>query len=79
MCLLMSLDDRSVKLAICYYVELPELFRADVMLVPTANILPCIDVATYVVTSRVEGNEIYPAYANQGVLNVRLSIGDCFT
>ena len=58
-------------LAICYDVEFPELIRAyalagaDIVLVPTANMLPYIGVATRVVPTRAEENEIYVAYANR--------------
>lgn len=38
---------------------------ADIILVPTANMLPYIGVATRVVPVRAEENEIYVAYANR--------------
>ena len=38
---------------------------ADIVLVPTANMLPYIGVATRVVPARAEENEIYVAYANR--------------
>lgn len=71
LCPLVQFDDWSFGLAICYDVEFPELVRAyalagaDAVLVPTANMLPYIGVATRVVPSRAEENEIYVAYANR--------------
>jgi len=71
LCPLVQFGDWSVGLAICYDVEFPELVRAyalagaDVVLVPTANMQPYIGVATRVVPSRAEENEIYVAYANR--------------
>ena len=59
-----------VALAICYDIEFPELAReaaltgAEVMLVPTAAMLPYVSVATQMVPSRAEENEMYVAYAN---------------
>ena len=71
LCPLVKFGDWSVGLAICYDVEFPELVRAyaragaDVVLVPTANMLPYIGVATRVVPTRAEENEVYVAYANR--------------
>ena len=71
LCPLVQLGDWTVGLAICYDVEFPELIRAyalagaDIVLVPTANMLPYIGVATRVVPTRAEENEIYVAYANR--------------
>ena len=71
LCPLVQFGDWSVGLAICYDVEFPELVRAyalagaDVILVPTANMLPFIGIATRVVPTRAEENEIYVAYANR--------------
>lgn len=71
LCPLVQFGGWSVGLAICYDVEFPELVRAyalagaEVMLVPTANMLPYTGVATRVVPARAEENEIYVAYANR--------------
>ncbi|MCF2869466.1 carbon-nitrogen hydrolase family protein [Octadecabacter sp. G9-8] len=71
LCPLVKFGGWSVGLAICYDVEFPELVRtyaragADVVLVPTANMQPYIGVATRVVPTRAEENEIYVAYANR--------------
>lgn len=71
LCPMVQFGDFSVGLAICYDVEFPELVRAyalagaDVVLVPTANMLPYIGVASRVVPARAEENEIYVAYANR--------------
>ncbi len=71
LCPLVQFGDWSVGLAICYDVEFPELVRAyalagaDAVLVPTANMLPYIGVATRMVPARAEENEIYIAYANR--------------
>jgi 5-aminopentanamidase len=68
---LVQFGEWSIGLAICYDVEFPELVRAyalagaDAVLVPTANMLPYIGVATRVVPARAEENEIYVAYANR--------------
>ena len=57
-------------LAICYDVEFPEVVRAlslagaDVILVPTANMLPFTSIATRIVPARAEENAVYIAYAN---------------
>ncbi|MFT5061222.1 MAG: putative amidohydrolase [Gammaproteobacteria bacterium] len=71
LCPLVQFGDWSIALAICYDVEFPELVRAyalagaDAILVPTANMLPYIGVATRVVPARAEENEVYVAYANR--------------
>ncbi|AKS46130.1 Predicted amidohydrolase [Octadecabacter temperatus] len=71
LCPLVQFGEWTVGLAICYDVEFPELVRAyavagaDALLVPTANMLPYVGVATRVVPSRAEENEIYVAYANR--------------
>ena len=71
LCPLVQFGDWSVGFAICYDVEFPELVRAyalagaDIVLVPTANMLPYIGIATRVVPARAEENEIYVAYANR--------------
>lgn len=60
----------SIGLAICYDIEFPEvaramaLQRADLLLVPTANMKPFDSVATRLVPARAEENAIYVAYAN---------------
>lgn len=57
-------------LAICYDVEFPELVRAhalsgvELVLVPTANMLPYTGVATRMVPARAEENAIFVAYTN---------------
>ncbi|MCP4330396.1 MAG: carbon-nitrogen hydrolase [Alphaproteobacteria bacterium] len=56
--------------AICYDIEFPELARAlalagaEAILVPTANMAPFVSIATRVVPSRAEENEVFVAYAN---------------
>ncbi len=71
LCPLVQFGDWSIALTICYDVEFPELVRAyalagaDAVLVPTANMLPYIGVASRVVPARAEENEIYVAYANR--------------
>ncbi len=56
--------------AICYDIEFPEVARhyaqagADVLLVPTANMIPFDSVATRLVPARAEENGLYVAYAN---------------
>lgn len=59
-----------IGLAICYDIEFPEVARAlavqgaDIILVPTANMIPFDSVATRLVPSRAEENAVYLAYAN---------------
>lgn len=71
LCALVKFGDWSIGLAICYDVEFPELVRAyalggaDAVLVPTANMHPYTGVATRVVPTRAEENEIFVAYANR--------------
>lgn len=56
--------------AICYDIEFPEVARhyaqagVDLLLVPTANMLPFDSVATRLVPARAEENGLYVAYAN---------------
>ncbi|MFP7674567.1 carbon-nitrogen hydrolase family protein [Marivita sp. S0852] len=65
-----TLNGWSIGLAICYDIEFPELARAlalqgaDLILVPTANMIPFDSVATRLVPARAEENAIYVAYAN---------------
>lgn len=65
-----ELNGWSVGLAICYDIEFPEVARglalqgADLILVPTANMIPFDSVATRLVPARAEENAIYLAYAN---------------
>ncbi|WP_324754481.1 carbon-nitrogen hydrolase family protein [Roseovarius sp. Pro17] len=65
-----ELNGWSVGLAICYDIEFPEVARAlalqgaDLILVPTANMIPFDSVATRLVPSRAEENAVYVAYAN---------------
>ena len=59
-----------VSLAICYDIEFPEVARAaavagvDVIFVPTAAMKPHVTVATQMIPTRAEENEIFVAYAN---------------
>ncbi|MDN5789201.1 carbon-nitrogen hydrolase family protein [Pseudorhodobacter sp.] len=65
-------DWRGWKLAlsICYDVEFPELIRAaaldgaDLILTPTANMVPYDSVATRLVPARAEENGVFMVYAN---------------
>ena len=65
-----DLNGWSVGLAICYDIEFPEVARAlalegaDLILVPTANMIPFDSVATRLVPARAEENAVYLAYAN---------------
>ena len=65
-----DLNGWSIGLAICYDIEFPEVARAlalqgvDLILVPTANMIPFDSVATRLVPARAEENAIYLAYAN---------------
>ena len=65
-----DLNGWSVGVAICYDIEFPEVARAlalqgaDLILVPTANMIPFDSVATRMVPTRAEENEVYLAYAN---------------
>ncbi len=65
-----ELNGWSIGLAICYDIEFPEVARAlalqgaDLMLVPTANMIPFDGVPTRLVPARAEENAIYIAYAN---------------
>ena len=60
-----------VGLAICYDIEFPEVGRAfaragaNLIVVPTANMLPYIQVATTLVRARALENGVAVAYANQ--------------
>ena len=60
-----------VGLAICYDIEFPEVGRAfaragaNLIVVPTANMLPYIQVATTLVRARALENGVAIAYANQ--------------
>lgn len=57
-------------LAICYDIEFPELARvlslrgADLIVTPTANMVPFDSVATRLVPARAEENTLYIAYCN---------------
>jgi len=65
-----DLNGWSIGLAICYDIEFPEVARAlalqgaDLILVPTANMIPFDSVATRLVPARAEENAVYLAYAN---------------
>lgn len=64
------LDGWAIGFAICYDIEFPEVARAqalagaDIILVPTANMLPYTTVATRLVPARAEENRVFIAYAN---------------
>lgn len=59
-----------IGLAICYDIEFPELARAlalegaELILVPTANMMPFDTVATRMVPTRAQENGVFVAYAN---------------
>ena len=71
LCSLVHVGDWTVGLAICYDIEFPELVRsyalagADIIIVPTANMLPYVGVPKRMIPARAEENEIYIAYANR--------------
>lgn len=64
------LGDLRVALAICYDIEFPELVRAhalagaDLVIAPTANMVPFDSVCTRIVPARAEENGIGMVYAN---------------
>lgn len=59
-----------VGLSICYDIEFPEVARnlaaqgADLIIVPTANMVPFESVACLLVPARAQENAVYVAYAN---------------
>lgn len=59
-----------IGLAICYDIEFPEVARAlavrgaDLILVPTANMVPFDSVSTRIVPARAQENGLFVAYAN---------------
>lgn len=59
-----------IALAICYDIEFPELIRAyaldgaDLVLTPTANMIPYDSVATRLVPARAEENGLFVVYVN---------------
>lgn len=65
-----ALCGRRVGLAICYDIEFPEMARAlvaagaDLICVPTANMLPYTNVATILVPARALENAVWIVYAN---------------
>ena len=65
-----DLDGWRVALAICYDIEFPELVRslalrgAELVVCPTANMVPFHSVATRIVPARAEENAICVAYCN---------------
>ncbi|MCL4167858.1 UNVERIFIED_CONTAM: hypothetical protein GTU68_062265 [Idotea baltica] len=65
-----EIEGWKIALAICYDVEFPELTRAltlkgaELILVPTASMKPYESVATQMVPTRAEENEICIAYSN---------------
>lgn len=67
---LVDLDGWQLGMLICYDVEFPENARrlavagADLILAPTANMVPYEVVATTVVPARAYENQVYLAYAN---------------
>lgn len=65
-----QLDGWSIGLAICYDIEFPEVARAlalqgaELIVVPTANMIPFDTVPIRLVPARAEENAVYVAYAN---------------
>lgn len=65
-----TLEGWKVALAICYDIEFPELARAlaqdgaELLLVPTANMVPYLSVPRRLVPARAEENGVFLAYAN---------------
>lgn len=65
-----ELDGWRAALSICYDIEFPEVARAqaavgaELLLCPTANMLPYDSVATRLVPARAEENTVFVAYAN---------------
>lgn len=65
-----DLDGWKVAVAICYDIEFPELARAcaldgaEILLVPTANMVPYLSVPNRLVPARAEENGVFVAYAN---------------
>lgn len=64
------LGDRRIGMAICYDIEFPEFARAlkrrgaDLIIAPTANMLPFVEVPTTFVRARALENGVFLAYAN---------------
>jgi len=64
------LGDRKIGMAICYDIEFPEFARAlkqrgaDLIVAPTANMLPYVEVPTTFVRARALENGLFVAYAN---------------
>lgn len=64
------LGDRNIGMAICYDIEFPEFTRAlkqrgaDLVIAPTANMLPFVEVPTTFVRARALENGLFLAYAN---------------
>ena len=65
-----KLGGQTVGLLICYDIEFPEPARrlalagADIILVPTAQMVPYDQVARHVIPARAYENQVYLAYAN---------------
>lgn len=65
-----QLNGWSIGLAICYDIEFPEVARAlalqgaELIVVPTANMIPFDTVPTRLVPARAEENAVYVVYAN---------------
>ncbi|MBS0249876.1 MAG: carbon-nitrogen hydrolase family protein [Proteobacteria bacterium] len=64
------LGDHTIGMAICYDIEFPEFARglkrrgADLIVAPTANMLPFVEVPTTFVRARALENGLFLAYAN---------------
>jgi predicted amidohydrolase len=65
-----ALGEFKIGLLICYDIEFPEPARmvalagADILLVPTAQMEPYVQVAKYVIPARAYENQMFVAYAN---------------
>jgi 5-aminopentanamidase len=65
-----TLNGQKIGLLICYDIEFPEPARrlalagADIILIPTAQMEPYVQVASHVIPARAYENQVYLAYAN---------------